>query len=65
MDLNVETLDDLPSIEGVLNIPLSKFINFLSENFGYTGTTHYLMINWVNPTSLKAKSDTSKEDNTN
>ena len=45
MDLNVATLVDLIYIEDVLNSPLFKFITFSSNNCGYTGETHDLMVN--------------------
>ena len=65
MALNVATLDDLPSIEDVLNINLSKFTNFAANNCGYTEITHGLMVNWVHTVFLKAKATESKEENPN
>ena len=55
MYLNLVPLDDLPSIGGVFNSPISKFIIFVANNFGYTGTNHYLMVNWKHPILLKKK----------
>ena len=65
MDFNVENLYGLTYIENILNSPLSKFITFSSRNCGYTGTTHYLMVNWVHPVFIKAKDKSRKEENTN
>ena len=65
MALNAATLDGFPSIGDVLNSPISNFISFATNYCGYTGTTNYLMINWVHPMFLKSKSAASKEYNLN
>ena len=62
--LNVSELD-LPTVEDIMNCPLSKFIHFAANDCGYTGTSKDLIVNWIHPLFLKAKSAASKEDNPN
>ena len=57
--------DSVPSVEDIMNSPLSKFIKFAANNCGYNGSTRELIVNWVHPLFLKAKSASSKEDNPN
>ena len=52
--VNSMMLDDLPDIEDVLKCPLDKFITFVANNCGYSGSAHDLNINWINPMLLKA-----------
>ena len=61
----VKVPDDLPSIEDIMNCPLSKFIHFAANDCGYCGSRRDLIVNWVHPLFLKAKSSASKEDNPN
>ena len=65
MDFNASTLDEFPLIGYVFNSPLSKLINFAYKSCGYTSKTHYILVNWVNTTFIKAKAAASKEDNSN
>ena len=53
----------LPSVEDILASPLSHFITFAANSCGYKGSAQELMVNWVHPFFLKAKSAASKEDN--
>ena len=53
MAFNALALDELSSIEGIINSNLYNFNNFPVKDFEYSGTTHYLMVNWVNPMFLK------------
>ena len=53
----------LPSVEDILASPLSRFITFAANSCGYKGSAQELMVNWVHPFFLKAKSAASKEDN--
>ena len=55
MVLNTETIDEFPYIEDVLNINIYKFITLVANNYKYTGTTHYLMVNLLDPMFLKEK----------
>jgi hypothetical protein len=55
--------NDLPSIEDILNCPLSNFIHLAANDCGYRGTKKDLIVNWIHPLFLKAKSAASKEDN--
>ena len=64
MAFNALALDELSSIEGIINSNLYNFNNFPVKDFEYSGTTHYLMVNWVNPMFLKQNYTASKEDNT-
>ena len=54
-----------PSIEDILRSPLGKFIKFAAQENEYDGTTRDLIVKWVHPLFLKAKSAASKEDNPN
>ena len=42
---------------------LAKFITFSANDCHYSGSTKYLIVNWVHPLFLKAKEAASKEDN--
>ena len=53
----------MPTVETLMASPLSKFIHFAANDFGYSGTRFELVANWVHPLFLKAKSEASKEDN--
>ena len=55
--------DDLPSIEDIMKCPLSNFIHFAANDCGYRGTKRNLIVNWIHPLFLRAKSAASKEDN--
>lgn len=56
---------EIPSIEDLLDSPLSKFITFAANDCGYSGTTKDLVVNWIHPFFLKAKAAASKSDNPN
>ena len=45
--------------------PLSKDINLAANNCGYGGTIEDLIVNYVHPLFLKAKSAKIQEDNSN
>ncbi len=57
--------NDFPTIEDILNLPLSKFIHFATNSCGYSGTVCELIVNWVHPLFLMAKAESSKLDNPN
>ncbi len=59
----MELRDDVPSVEELMDSPLSHFIMFAANSYGYSGTTKELIINWVHPLFLKAKAKASKADN--
>ena len=64
--MTLSTMDwdtSLPSVEDILASPLSRFITFAANSCGYKGSAQELMVNWVHPFFLKAKSAASKEDN--
>jgi len=54
---------DVPSVDYIMNCPLSRFIHFAANECGYAGTREDLVVNWVHPFFLKAKSEASKGDN--
>ena len=58
-------MDYFPKIGEVLNIPLDTFIVFSNNYCGCSGSTQYIMVNWVHPFFLKAVSAAIKEDNPN
>ena len=57
--------EDLPSIDEVLKSPFYKFITFVANYFGDNAIACDLMVNWIHHFFLKAKAETSKEDNPN
>ena len=52
---------DIPSVEELLKSILAKFITFSANDCGYTGKD--LIVNWVHPLFLKAKTAASNQDN--
>ena len=65
--MNKTTLDDTAgvTVEDIMSCPLSKFIHFAANDCGYGGSRLELVVNWVHPLFLKARSAASKEDNPN
>ena len=63
--LNSATLDDFPSIDAIVDIPLGVFICLAENDFGYVGSSYDLMLEWVNPIFLKAVYEASKDNNPN
>jgi len=61
----MELRDDVPTVEELLESPLSRFITLAANSCGYSGTTQELIVNWVHPLFLKAKVEASKTDNPN
>ena len=57
--------DSIPTISELLEIPIFKSITLAANDCGYEGTTKDLIVNYVHPLFLKAKSATSNADNTN
>ena len=53
------------TVDDIMASPISRFINFAANNCRYIGGTLELIVNWVHPLFLKAKSAASKEDNPN
>jgi hypothetical protein len=65
-DMTLQTMQmDVPSVEELMNSPLSKFIHLAANDCGYLGSKRELICNWVHPLFLKAKAAASKEDNPN
>ena len=61
----MELRDDVPSVEELMDSPLSRFITFAANSCGYSGTTKELIVNWVHPLFLKAKAEAFKADTPN
>ena len=55
----IEMRQNVPTVEELLNSPLSCFISFAANSCGYSGTTLELIVNWVHPLFLKAKAEAS------
>ena len=56
---------DLSLIEDITDCPLLKFIHFAANDCGYHGLKKDLIVNWIHPLFLKAKSAASQGDNPN
>jgi len=56
---------DIPTVEQLLACPVSRFIQFAANNYGYAGSRKELIANSIHPSFLKAKSEASKQDNPN
>ena len=56
---------EVPTVEDIMNSPLSRFIKFAANDCGYKGSTRELIVNWVHPFFLKAQAAASKDDNPN
>ena len=66
MTLNYMHLaDSIPTIQELLDIPISNFITLAENDCDYEGTTEYLILNYLHPLFLKAKADASQQDNPN
>ena len=61
----IELRDDDPSVEELMDIPLSRFITFAAYSCRYSGPAKELIVNWVHPLFLKAKAEASKAGNPN
>ena len=61
----IEMRQNVPTVEELLNSPLSCFISFAANSCGYSSTTQELIVNWIHPLFLKAKAEVSKADNPN
>lgn len=61
--LNAMNLADLPDIDKIMDSPLAKFITFAANDCGYSGSARDLVVNWIHPMFLKAKSAASAADN--
>jgi hypothetical protein len=61
----MELRQDVPTVEELLESPLSCFILFAANSCGYSRMTEELIVNWVHPLLLKAKAEASKADNPN
>ena len=55
----------IPTIAELMEGPLSEYITLAANDCGYSGSTKELIVNWVHPLFLKAKSMASAEDNPN
>ncbi len=55
--------DSLPSISGLINSPLSKYITLAANDCGYDGTAEELIVSYVHPLFLRAHLAASKLEN--
>ena len=58
-------IEEVPSVETLMDSPLSRFIHFAVNDCCYSGTWYELIAIWMHPLFPKAKSGASKEDNPN
>ena len=66
MALNsMNLLDSIPTIYELLDTPIYNFVNLSENNCGYSGTTEYLIVNYLHPLFIKSKAAESQEDNQN
>ena len=57
--------DIIPNITELPDIPISEFITLAANDCGYEGTNQDIIVNYMHPLFIKAKSAASKEDNKN
>ena len=55
--------DDTTTVDALLKSPLARFIKLAANDCGYSGSTKELIVNWIHPLFLAAKTAASKEDN--
>ena len=55
----------VPTIYDLTESTFDIFINLSANDFGYEVTTNDLIVNWVNPTFMKAHAEDIKEDKPN
>lgn len=58
-----ESGKDDPSIAEIMSSLLTKFIDIAVKDSGYTGNSEELLLNYVHPLFLKARTEASKGDN--
>lgn len=61
----MELRQNVPTVEELLNSPLTHFISCAANRCSYGGTTQELIVDWVHPLFLKAKAEASKGGNPN
>ena len=50
MDLqNVSVEEKFPTVAEILAIPIAKYITLDANNYGYSGTEEYIIVNYVHP----------------
>jgi len=54
--------DVVPTLQDIVNSPLSQFIEFAANDSGYSGKTEELICQWVHPAFLSAKTGINKAD---
>ena len=57
--------DSIPTIQELLDSPISNFITLAANDCGYEGTTKDPIVNYVHPLFLKYKSAAGQADNPN
>jgi hypothetical protein len=61
----MELRQDVPTVEELLDSPLSRSISFAANSCGYSRMTQELIVNWVHLLFLQAKAEASTADNLN
>ena len=51
--------------EALLHSDISHFVHFAARNCGFDGTVESLVVNWLHPIMLQAKSKSNQADNPN
>jgi len=58
-------VDQCPTVAELMASPLARYITLAANDCGYSGTAEELIVDYVHPLFLKAKSSASREDNPN
>ena len=67
-DISLQSMtvgEQCPTVSDLMDIPWYKYITLAANNFGYGGMAEELILNYVHPLFLKAKSAASREENPN
>ena len=54
---------EVPTPEALLHSDISRFVHFAARDCGFDGTIESLVVNWLHPMMLQAKSRTNQADN--
>ena len=53
----------VPSVDALINSDLDKFVHFAASDAGFDGTIESMVVNWLHPLMLQAKTRSNAEDN--
>jgi len=62
---NMSLVDQCPTVAELMASPLARYITLAANDCGYSGPAEELIVDYVHPLFLKAKSSASREDNPN